>query len=295
MLVTDGDQPGKGGKLHHDGYLLEATWLHRSSLEPLEHVIGAYHLAHALYSGHVLHDPSGWLTGHMAHDAHSIRSSVLGRASCRKRPGASGGGFDGMRESGSLAESAQSWVFPTGVMTHILLVSGLLNPTVRRRYETVRDLLALHDRLDLHEHLLAALGSRDWQPATARRHLATVTGLYDTAAKVEAPAYPYSSDVSPLTRPISIDGSREMIERGLHREAAFWLVVTGSRALQKLASAGELAEVMRFEPGYAALLDDLDAATWRDRVAHRTAALKLLPRVDATASAIIGATSEIAS
>ena len=293
MLVTDGDQPGKGGKLRHEGFLLEATWLHRSSLEPVDHVLGAYHLAHALHSGLALHDPSGWLTGHMAHvrSAFARRSWVERRvANARERVVA---GFDGMRESRSLAESAQSWVFPTGVMTHILLVSGLRNPTVRRRYETVRDLLAHHGLLNLHEDLLVALGSSDWRHATAQRHLDTVTELYDTAAKVEAPAYPYSSDVSPLTRPISIDGSREMIAHGLHREAAFWLVVTGSRALQKLAAAGEVAEVIRFEPRYAALLADLGAATWRDRVAHRNATLELLPRVDATASAIMDATLEI--
>jgi hypothetical protein len=202
-------------------------------------------------------------------------------------------GFDGMRDAGSLAESAQSWVFPTGVMTHILLVSGLRNPTMRRRYETVRDLLAHHGRRDLHEDLLAALGSRDWQPATAQRHLDTVTELYDTAARVEAPAYPYSSDVSLLTRPISIDGSREMIEHGLHREAAFWLVVTGSRALQKLAAAGEVAEVIRFEPRYAALLADLGAGTWHERALHRDEALALLPRVDAVARTIMDTTSEV--
>ena len=64
--------------------------------------------------------------------------------------------FDGTK---SLAERAQGWVFPTGIMTHVLLVAGLRNPTVRRRYETTRDLLAEHNRLDLHERLLNVLAA----------------------------------------------------------------------------------------------------------------------------------------
>lgn len=68
-------------------------------------------------------------------------------------------GSAGFPENASLAIQAQGWVFPTGIMTHVLLVAGLRNPTVRRRYEAARDLLADHDGLDLHDRLLELLGS----------------------------------------------------------------------------------------------------------------------------------------
>jgi hypothetical protein len=81
-----------------------------------------------------------------------------------------------------------------------------------------------------------------------------------------------------------------MIERGFHREAAFWLVVTGSRALQKMMLGGEQGTAARFEPAFAELLADLGATTDKDRAARRQQSLALLPEIDAAASAIIDAT-----
>ena len=79
--------------------------------------------------------------------------------------------------------SGSGWVFPTGIMTHVLLVAGLRNPTVRPRYETTRDLLAEHDRLDLHERLLNVLGSRAMSPEQAARHLDAIARIYDAATR----------------------------------------------------------------------------------------------------------------
>lgn len=290
MVVLEGDATQKAGKFRRDRVLLEGTWIARGEVGTPETVLSSYHAAHAVGTGVVLDDPSGWLTDLQgAVQADFPRRSRVAARVQSARLGVTRG-LEAMRDTGSIAEQAQSWVFPTGIATHVLLVAGLRNPTVRRRYETVRDLLEAHGRLDLHERLLEALGSLAWTPDVARRRLEAITALYDAAAPISAPDYRFGSDITPLTRPISIDGTSDMIERGFHREAAFWLVVTGSRALQKMALGGEPGTAARFEPAYAELLADLGAATDKDRAARRQQSLALLPEIDAAASAIIDAT-----
>lgn len=297
MVVRDGEAPAKAGKFRAGGALLEGTYLSSADFQHLETVLGSYHLANALATGAIIDDPDGWLTALQDDVRLEFPRRRWVEARCADARSRVEGGLTALSETGSLAEQAQSWVFPTGVMTHVLLVAGLRNPTVRRRYETVLGLLAEHDRLDLYEQLLAVLGCRDWDRPTVERHLATVTQLFDAAAlaSVRAETYRFASDITAVARPISIDGSWDMIRRGYHREAVFWLVVTGSRALQKLQHAGGVAVVTPFEPNYAALLKDLGIVSGDDMLARRDAALALLPEVWDAALDIMDATQEITS
>ena len=62
-------------------------------------------------------------------------------------------------------------------------------------------------------------------------------GAYFSGSTVGLPddaELPAASDVdvvviTPAARPIAIDGSRELIEAGAHREAVFWIVATFAR------------------------------------------------------------------
>jgi len=293
MVVIDGEMPGKGGKFLYQDVLLEGTYLPAGSLADSEAVLASYHTAHALATGVMLDDPTGWLEKRMTDVRRQFPHRSRVEARSRTALDASLNGLAAPASRDTLALQAQSWVFPTGITTHALLVAGLRNPTVRRRYETTRALLAEHGRLDLHEHLLGLLGSERWTPAEAERHLEAVARLYDAAIPVDAPGYRFAGDVTALARPISIDGSRDMIARGYHREAAFWLVVAGSRALQKLAQGQRRDLVAIHESPYRALLAGLGIATDADFLARRDRALALLPEVDRAAQAIMDATPEI--
>jgi hypothetical protein len=287
MVVLDGDAPVKAGKFLRDGVLLEGTYLPRQSFGDPESILGSYHLAHAVATSQIVDDPNGWLAVVQQATRREFPRRHRVEQRCAVARASVENGLRSLTDAGSLAERAQSWVFPTGIMTHMLLAAGLRNPTVRRRYETTRDLLADHDLLSLHERLLDVLGCREMTPARVERHLVAVTALFDVAAPVTAPSYRFASDVTPISRPISIDGSRDMIRRGYHREAVFWLVVTASRALQKLAhglgpeAAAPHAHVLRD------LLADLGIVSHDDFLARRDQALALLPEVWRVAEELI--------
>jgi len=141
--------------------------------------------------------------------------------------------------------------------------------------------------------LLEVLGSGRLGRETVERHLETVTRLFDAAAPVRADSYRFSSDITAAARPISIDGSQDMIDRGFHREAVFWLVVTGSRALQKLQHGLGPAAAAAYEGGFTDLLGDLGLVRAEDFVERRDRALVIMPEVWEAAQDIMDATPEI--
>ena len=61
MVVLGGEAPPKAGKFMYQGVLLEGTYLAADSLADPEGILGNYHVAHAVATGFIIDDPSGWL------------------------------------------------------------------------------------------------------------------------------------------------------------------------------------------------------------------------------------------
>lgn len=158
-------------------------------------------------------------------------------------------------------------LFAAGVTIHVLLVAGLQNPAVRRRYAAVRELLAEDSRLDFHKQLLRLLGCAAMERKRVEHHLDAldaVTVAFDAAKRVHQTPSQFGSKISDAASPITIDGSRELIDRGLHREAVFWIAATYSRCRHILTTdAPEL--LARFDPSSGELLADLGIGSFSDR------------------------------
>ncbi|MFI7127245.1 hypothetical protein ACIBQ1_16225 [Nonomuraea sp. NPDC050153] len=287
-VIVVADQPARLGKFAYRGILLEVSSL--SGLGSTHEVLSDYHLAGSFHLPCVLADPSGRLTEIQQVVSRDFAERPWILARCTNAMDRVRGFINGIDERAPLPDQVNSWLFGTGVTTHVLLVAALRNPTIRRRYEAVRDLLAEHGRLDFHESLLELLGSANLSAARVERHLAVLEKVYDAAAALRVPSYPFDSDITPAARPIAIDGTRELIQCGLHREAVFWLVATYARCLAKRAAAGEQAGEQAgesgYEDGFRELLADLGAETRRDRRRKGDLVLAALPGVWQTAMAL---------
>ncbi|WP_043620149.1 hypothetical protein [Nonomuraea candida] len=284
MVVAEpGARIGHIGKFRYQGVLLEV-----SSMGPpgsAHDVLSDYHLAGSFHLPCVLADPSGRLTELQRVVARDFAERPWILARCTNAMDRVRGWINGMDESAPLPDQVNAWLFGTGVTAHVLLVAGLRNPTVRRRYADVRDLLARHGRLDYHESLLDLLGCADLGADRVERHLAALEKAYDAAASLRTPSYRFDSDVSPVARPAAIDGTRELIEEGLHREAVFWLVATYARCLAKRAAAGQPVPAGH-EDGFLELLADLGAETFADRRRRGDRVLAALPGLWQTATGL---------
>ncbi|HEY8601401.1 MAG TPA: hypothetical protein VIL85_23445 [Thermomicrobiales bacterium] len=295
IMVTLSDQnpPVKPGKLSYHGVLLEISYLSQAELQSPERVLGLSHLAGSFRTASIIADPTGQLTALQARVARDYAKRRWVYARCEQVQGKLRDGLRLLAEVQQLPDQVIVWLFSTSLTTHIPLVAGLKNPTVRKRYLAVRELLADYGELALYEALLAHLGCDGWSRAQVERHLTMMTAVFDVAKTVVQSPFPFASDLTEQARPIAIDGSWTLIERGDHREAVFWIVVTYSRCLQVFAQDAPEALTEPFREGFRRLLADLGIASHADLLRRAAAVEAFLPQVWAVAEAIMAANTEI--
>jgi hypothetical protein len=293
LVVAASAVPEEREKLRYEGVLLEISYLPLARVQTAEQVLGDYHLAGGFRTPGIIADPSGHLATLQRVVAREFARRPWVRRRCEHARRRVLEGLAALDPSATMREQAHGLLFPTGQTAHILLVAGLRNPTVRRRYAAVRELLAAHRRLDVHEELLELLGSGGMTRARVEGHFGALTEAFDAAAALIRTPFPFASDIGALARPLAIDGSRELIEQGFHREAMFWIAVTASRC-QDVFAADAPAEVQRrFAPAYHELLADLGIASPAAIQRQIAQIHRALPAIWRVAEAIMAANTAI--
>jgi hypothetical protein len=291
LVLAGSDPPKRAGKLLYRDVLLDITFLPLDRLRSADLVLSDYHLAGGFRTPSVMLDPSGQLTALQQAVARDFARRRWVERRCAHARDRVLEQLASLNPAASFPDQVTGWLFPTGVLTHVLLVAGLKNPTVRRRYVATRELLTEYGHHELYEALLEVLGCAHMSREGVERHLAALEQAFVAAAAVNKSPSPFASDISDLARPIAIDGSRELIARGCHREAVFWIAVTYSRCEQIFQQAGPAMQD-RFEPGYRQLLGELGIRSSADLRQRGDRVLELLPRVWRVAEDIIAANPE---
>ncbi|MFI6961492.1 hypothetical protein [Streptomyces sp. NPDC050255] len=294
VVVTEEDEPpAKPGKLRYEGALLEITYVPWAELRDPESVLSSYHLAGSFRTDTVIDDPTGGLRALYAAVAPRFAERSQVRRRCldaRRRVVGRLAAFDA---SAPFHEQVPAWMFPAGVTTHVLLVAALRNPTVRLRYRAARDVLTAYGQPELYRELLALLGCADVSERVVRHHVGELTRTFDATVPVVRTPFFFSSDLTEQARPIAVDGSLELIDRGEHREAVFWIVATLARCHAVLAvdaPALHRSRLPAFEEAVAELTGITCTADLLDR---RSAVLGFLPRLGTATEAVLEANPDI--
>lgn len=293
MVVLDVPKPpSKLGKLVYQDVLLEISYLPKHEIASPEMVLGQYHLAGSFQSPSIILDPTGELTRLQAAVAkdYAKREWVYRRCQHARDKILNAPLPD---ETWPFPDQVLAWLFPAAITTHILLVAGLRNPTVRRRYVETKRLLEAYGYLDLYEPLLELLGCVQMSRKQVEHHLETLTEVFDVAKMVTRTPFFFSSDITDLARPIAIDGSWEMIESGFYREAVFWIVATYSRCQKVLFHDGSDEMHKWADGGYRRLLLDLGIRSLAQLKQGREKVRGLLPHVWQVAEGIMATNPEI--
>ncbi|GAC1396745.1 MAG: hypothetical protein NVSMB52_10330 [Chloroflexota bacterium] len=293
-LVLNGSiPPGGRRKFLYRGVLIEVTYLSMDGLSSLDVVLSNYHLAGGFRVPSIILDPSGQLTELNAAVARGFTQRRWVSRRCAHARDRVLEGLASIETSDPFEEAVITWLFPTGITTHVLLVAGLKNPTVRRRYAAAKELLTDYGHLDLHESLLGVLGCAHTSRASVEGHLSALTELFDVAAAQMGTPFSFASDISALARPIAIDGSRDCIECGNHRAAMFWIAVTYSRCMSVLRRDAPAGLYARYEWTYRELLADMGITSVADLQRRREGVLDVLHDVSRVADDIMAANREI--
>lgn len=287
VVLADPNPPEKLGKLIYRDVMLEISYLASDQLQSAEQVLGQYHLAGSFQRPGIIADPSGRLTQlqQAVSREYARRKWVYRR--CTDARDKVLRTLQSLDESAPFHDQVTTWLFATGVTTHVLLVAGLKNPTVRKRYVAVRELLMEYGHLDFYEPLLELLGCAQMSRERVEVHLAALSEVFDYTKTVIKTPFFFAADISDLARPVAIDGSQELIEQGLHREAIFWIVATYARCLKVLYHDASVEHQARFEPDFRRLVGDLGIRSFADLQRRSEETRAFLPQVWAMAEEIL--------
>jgi hypothetical protein len=287
IVTSAAEPPPKLGKFVHGGVLLEVTYLPWCQIASAHHVLASYHLAGSFRLDTIFADPTGDLRRLQEEVSHHFAEWIWVRRRCEDARQKVERYLRSIDPVAPWPDQVMAWLFGTGVITHILLVAALRNPTVRLRYLAAREVLAAYGHDGLYSELLHLLGCAAWPSQRVEHHLQALARTFDTAATVAKTPFFFSSDVTPEARPIAIDGSYHLIRTGYPREAVFWIVATFARCQKILTADASLGVQRALAPAFDAVLADLGLTSPGDLLTRANAALTFLPTVWATAETIL--------
>ena len=287
VVLSQSDHREKLGKFIYRDFILEVSYRPYDQIESPGQVLGNYHLAPGFRTPNIISDPSGQLARLQAAVSKDFAKRRWVYKRCEHAMSNTLGFLQRVNELVLFHDQVTAWLFGTAGTTHILLSAGLENPTVRRRYLAARELLADYGHLDLYETLLELQGCAQMTRKGVEYHLAAVTQAFDVAKAVFKTPYRFASDISDITRPISIGGSRELIERGFHLEAVYWIVATYSRCMTILHNDASLETQEESSRGFRELLADLGITSFADLQRRSKHTKESLPRVWEVTEAIL--------
>jgi hypothetical protein len=292
VVLADAEPPMKLGKFIYQNTLLEVTYLASNQLASAEEVLASVHLAGSFRTDTRIADPTGRLHILQQEVSGQFAEPVWVRRRCERARQGIQDWLQAIDPSAPWHTQVTVWLFGTSMTTILPLVAALRNPTVRLRYLAARDVLTAYHHTDLYDELLTFLGCSDMPPARVAEHVVALARTFDAADGVARTPYRFRSDISAAARPISIDGCRELIRAGNHREAVFWIVATFARCHTILAvDAPELQRA--HAAAFDAVVADLGIQSSDDLRYRAEAVIDGVPRLWDAAEAIMAANPTI--
>ncbi|WP_342773036.1 hypothetical protein [Paenibacillus flagellatus] len=293
VVTSEATPPLKLGKFIYRGALIEITFLSWNQLASAEEVLTSYHLAGSFRADTLLADPTGQLRGVQQKVARHFTEIEWVRRRCENAGQKIEHGLRNIDPTAPWHNQVMAWLFMTGVTAHVLLVAALRNPTVRLRYLAVNNMLREFGRTGIYSELLWLLGCEHWTPQRTCHHLNALARTFDVAAAHAKTPFPFSSDITAASRPIAIDGSRNLIRDGFHREAVFWIGATFARCHHILCADAAPKLQAELAPAFEEFVADLGIPS-SDTLARRAEeVLRFLPRLRDEAESIMQANPEI--
>lgn len=130
-----------------------------------------------------------------------------------------------LNKAAPLHDQVFAWLYGSGMFSHIFLVADLKNPTVRKAHAASGDVLKHYGKQAFHEKTLNLIGSADMTMNQVQALLDNCAEAFDSAKEVRKTEFFGDTIITDMGRPTAIGGIQELIDKGYHREAVYWLIV----------------------------------------------------------------------
>lgn len=293
IVLAGSDVPGNTDKFLYHDVLLETAYQSSDQFQSPEKILGDYTKACHFATSNVILDPLGQLTKiqEVVSQDYAKRTWVYKR--CEHARDELLSSLEWLNESEPLHDQVFFWLYTASIAPHIILVAGLKNPTVRKCFMAARNVLADYDQLQIYDSMLDILGVTKFTRAQAEFHLAALIEAFDASKQYVKTPFFLSTNISDLARPLLVDGTRELIEIGYHREAMFWIMVIFS-CCQKILFNDAPEDVQnKFAPAFRFLLKELGIYSSTDLQKRNQLNRETLPRVWSAAEQIVTTNPEI--
>lgn len=293
-IVLDTPQlPDTYTKSDFRNLVLDTSFISKKQFQSADTILSDYPSAGHFTRANIIADPSGQLARIQAVVKQSFAKRQWVRKRCENARDLLLASLTWMKESDSFHDQVFACLYASSIPNHIVLVADLKNPTTRKMYVASREVLEKYGFLSLHEDLLNLLGSARMSPSQVQELLGACAEVFDNAKQVVKTPFFGSTSISDAARPIAIDGSRELIEGGYHREAVFWIAVTQTWCQKALANDASVELQQRFAPSYLQLMSALGVKAYADLRQRNEQLRHMLPRIWEVTESIITANKDI--
>ena len=294
VLQQGGKSSQENLELAYKGLILECGFKGLAEYDSPASVLANPHLAPNLAVNSVLSDPTGLLT--RTHQAvaqeYTRRQWVVARCNYEKKRAL--GHLAQWSEADSPFEVlTQLWWF-ANFLAGSIAVASLKPPTHRRALVLMQELLQAQGQLDQHEEMLSVLGFGHMSLETVEFYMQECAVAFDRAVAVKRTPFPWDVKLHAHIRPYAIEGSREMIDAGYHREAMFAIELFLVLSIIAIQNDAPEEDKPPFQALFGRFLGDLGVTTpadWRSRLER---AKKLAEEIFRVADEIVESNAEIA-
>jgi hypothetical protein len=287
-------------EISYGGLAIEAGVKSLADYVSAEAVLANPEIAYHLTVDSILFDPTAWLRAlqEPVRRDYPRRDWVLARLAHERRGFA--GAFDFLRSVGATwgaSGEVNILGYTTTFLAAALSVARLCPPRLGGgTLIHLREHLAAQGRLDLHEEVLTVLGTGNASPQRAAQVLREGAEAFDLALELRHRPHPFlpgEHKLYPHLRPYVVDGSRDMIAAGYHREALPWIAALSLATTDLILFAGPEEVRLKFVARRAVLLRELGFDSEAARAAKREQMRCLGERVFALADEIAAANPAI--
>ncbi len=223
IVVRDATHVTGTHTIAYNGLILEYSTVSLARYHSSEAVLANPELASNLAANGVLADPLGILAPLHTLVAEQYAHRRWVRARCDHEQRIVMQVLEGLRQVSAPREALWPLTNIALFLSGLLAEAGLRPPTHRRCLVVLRDVLHAAGRDDLYEATLQLLGWASLRRPEVEAYLRDCAEAFDFAVAVTRTPVPFQNKLKAHVRPYVIDGAREMIDQGLHREAMFWI------------------------------------------------------------------------